>query len=86
MTSFRVDDMTCGHCTATITKALRALDPTASVRVDLARRQVDIDASTADATGLRTAIANPGYPAVLLDAAVADADQPARLKSGCCCG
>ena len=31
MRSFKVPDMSCGHCTATIEKAIKAIDPTASV-------------------------------------------------------
>jgi copper chaperone CopZ len=85
MTSFRVDDMTCGHCTGVITKALQAVEPGANVKVNLTTHQVDIDAPTADASRLRSAIENAGYPAVLLDGAPATAGQPAQRKSGCCC-
>ena len=33
---FNVPDMTCGHCVATVTKAVKALDPVAEVKADLA--------------------------------------------------
>ena len=34
MQVFRVDDMTCGHCVQAITRAVKAVDPEASVVVD----------------------------------------------------
>jgi copper chaperone len=86
MTSFRVDNMTCGHCTAVITEALQAIDPSARIRVNLGAHQVDIDSPTADVFRLHSAIANAGYPAVLLEGVVATADRPAKVKSACCCG
>ena len=43
MIAFQVNDMTCGHCVSTITKAVRAVDKGASVEVDLARHRVTID-------------------------------------------
>ena len=42
MISFQVTDMTCGHCVSTITKAIKALDNTAHVQIDLASHRVDI--------------------------------------------
>ena len=33
MLAFEVNDMTCGHCVATITEAVKALDPDGRVRV-----------------------------------------------------
>lgn len=40
MIAFEVNDMTCGHCVSTITKALQAVDKDAKVDIDLARRLV----------------------------------------------
>ena len=85
MTTFRVDRLTCGHCTGVITKALQVVEPSANVRVNLMTHQVDIESPTADALRLQSAIENAGYPAVLLDGAPATAGQPAQRKSGCCC-
>ena len=85
MLSFRVDDMTCGHCAGVITKALQATDPGARIRVDLATHQVDVHSPTADVFRLRSAMENAGYPAVLLDEVAATAGQPLS-RSGCCCG
>jgi copper chaperone len=35
MQVFRVNDMTCGHCVSTITKAIKATDKDAKVTIDL---------------------------------------------------
>ncbi|RYE07101.1 MAG: copper chaperone [Sphingobacteriaceae bacterium] len=48
MTIFTVKGMSCGHCANVITNAIKSLDPTASVAVDLARAQVEIDSVKPD--------------------------------------
>lgn len=68
MISFEVQDMTCGHCASTITKAVQATDQAAQVRIDLAAHRVDIDAGAADAQALRAAISDAGYTPVPLAA------------------
>jgi len=40
---FHVPDMSCGHCVATIEKALKAKDPTATLRTDLKARTAEIN-------------------------------------------
>ena len=40
---FHVPDMSCGHCVATIEKALKAEDPTATLRTDLKARTAEIN-------------------------------------------
>ena len=40
MIAFQVQDMTCGHCASTITKALKSVDPGAKVMIDLAKHLV----------------------------------------------
>ena len=35
--TMQITGMTCGHCVATVTRAVRAADPAADVKVDLAR-------------------------------------------------
>lgn len=59
---FHVPDMSCGHCTASIDKALKAVDPEASVDADLASKTVTI-ASAKDAARLQAALEGAGYPA-----------------------
>jgi copper chaperone len=87
MISFRLDDMSCGHCVDTITKALKAVDPAATLRFDLAAHRVDIESGTADAAVWSQAISQAGYTPVRLEcprAASGAAVAPARR--GCCCG
>lgn len=64
MISFQVNDMTCGHCVSTITKAVQALDKDAKVQVDLAKHLVQIDPVSADADELAQAIVQAGYAPV----------------------
>ena len=66
MISFEVQDMTCGHCASTITKAVQATDQAAQVRIDLSAHRVDIDAGAADVQALRAAISDAGYTPVPL--------------------
>ena len=42
---FNVPDMTCGHCVATITRAVKAVDPAAEVKADLAGKTVTVETS-----------------------------------------
>ena len=44
---FKVDDMTCGHCVARVTKVLKETDPTAEVTVDLPAHKVTVDGAGA---------------------------------------
>ncbi len=64
MVSFQVDDMTCGHCASTITKALKAADRDAKVNIDLARHLVTVEPAAAAPEALRAAIAEAGYTPV----------------------
>ncbi|MEK1843183.1 MAG: cation transporter, partial [Pseudomonas sp.] len=49
MQVFNVEDMSCGHCVKAITQALQAKDPAASVRIDLAAKEVGVESAlTAD--------------------------------------
>lgn len=64
MIAFEVNDMTCGHCASTITKAVKAADKDARVRIDLARHRVEIEPDDADAQELSDAIKEAGYTPV----------------------
>jgi len=64
MITFQVNDMTCGHCVGTITRALKDIDPQVDVRIDLQQHRVDIDASKRTAQELQAAIAEAGYTPV----------------------
>lgn len=59
-TEFIVSDMTCNHCVQTITRAVQAVAPGASVSADLTTHRVSIE-STADTSALQAAIAEEGY-------------------------
>lgn len=83
MITFEVNDMTCGHCASTITKAIKATDKDAQVTVDLAQHLVMVEPTEADAQELRNAIAKAGYTPVQVEAATVAA-KPA--KAGGCCG
>lgn len=43
MQVFNVQGMSCGHCVRAITQVLQAEDPAASVRVDLAAKEVGVE-------------------------------------------
>lgn len=62
--AFQVDDMTCGHCVSTITKAVKAADRHARVEVDLQRHLVQIEPFDANAEALGAAIRQAGYTPV----------------------
>ena len=61
MYELQVENMSCGHCVASVTKAVRALDGTAQVDVDLASKQVKVQ-SGASLDAVKAAIAEAGYP------------------------
>ena len=81
MIAFEVNDMTCGHCVSTITKALKGTDKDAKVQIDLATHRVLVEPATADTEELADAIKEAGYTPVAVEAA--KAVEPAK-KSGCC--
>lgn len=61
MVTFLVNDMSCGHCASTITKAVKAVDAAARLEFDLDRKLVRIDPVEADAKELQEAIEEAGY-------------------------
>jgi copper chaperone len=68
MITFEVPDMSCGHCVATITQAVKAADRDAAVRVDLGTHRVQIEPARADAQALAKAIEDAGYTPVAVAA------------------
>lgn len=78
MLRYTVGDMTCGHCVQTITKAVSALDPAATVAIDLPTKAVDVTSSVAP-EAVAGAIREAGYTPV--------AALPEVAPSGAsCCG
>lgn len=61
MLTLKVPDMSCGHCAATIEKAVKSVDPAAKVETDTEGKTVSID-STAQEQSIKAAIATAGYP------------------------
>lgn len=68
MITFEVNDMTCGHCASTITKAVKAADKDAQVQIDLANHRVQIEPRSADEATLGAAIKEAGYTPVAVPA------------------
>ncbi len=57
---FSVPEMSCGHCTAAIEKAVKDVDPAATVNCDLDTRRVAVDTSISQAD-VSLAIKAAGY-------------------------
>ncbi|MBK5525896.1 heavy-metal-associated domain-containing protein [Pseudomonas sp. TH06] len=64
MQVFNVEGMSCGHCVKAITNAVQAKDPAASVRVDLAAKEVGVE-SALSAEQVIEVISEEGYPVKL---------------------
>ncbi len=62
MTKFNVPDMSCGHCTAAIEKAVTAADEGADLEFDLETHTVTVSSTLAD-TVLAGILEKEGYPA-----------------------
>ena len=64
MQVFSVEGMTCGHCVRAVTQAVQSQDPVASVKVDLAAKEVGVESrlSAEQVIGL---ITEEGYSATL---------------------
>lgn len=83
MISIEVKDMTCGHCEATLRKAIAGVDQSATVNVDLATRRLNIE-SSAEPSSFIEAVRAAGYTPGSIDEVAAST--PAPAKRGCCCG
>ena len=58
---FTLPDMSCGHCVAAITEALKAVDAQAQVHIDREARTAEVDSQLPRET-LAAALAEAGYP------------------------
>lgn len=65
MTEFTVEGMSCGHCVNVVTQAIHALDPAATVDVDLGAKHVRVG-SDVDGFLLSQALRDAGYDPVLV--------------------
>ncbi len=61
-----VPDMSCGHCVATIEKAVNAADPSATMRTDLGAHSIEIE-TTVPTAALLQVLAEAGYQATVLE-------------------
>ncbi|WP_095109497.1 heavy-metal-associated domain-containing protein [Pseudomonas sp. Irchel 3E20] len=64
MQVFNVQGMSCGHCVKSVTQAIQAKDPAASVNVNLAAKEVGVE-SRLSADEVISLISAEGYPAKL---------------------
>lgn len=83
MTTFRIPDMTWGHCASTIASAVASVAKDAGVDFNIQEKLVKISGDAAEVE-LAEAIAEAGYTVE----AVADSPAPAQKRAGggCCCG
>ncbi|WP_453932712.1 heavy-metal-associated domain-containing protein [Acidovorax temperans] len=58
--TFQVQGMTCGHCERAVTQAIQQVDPAATVQIDRASGQVQVQSAT-PREQLAAAIAEEGY-------------------------
>lgn len=84
MLTYRVEDMTCGHCANTITKAVRSVDADAKVDVDLSHHLVRIEPTGAAADELLNVITKAGYTPVQVAAEATSTGGPSTRRGGCC--
>ena len=68
MITFQVDDMTCGGCAGAITRAVKAADQDAEVKVDLAAHRVQVTPAAAVVEEIANAIKDAGFTPVLVPA------------------
>ena len=64
MQVFNVQGMSCGHCVKAITQAVQAMDPAASVKVDLGAKEVGVESRLLPEEVIRV-ITDEGYSAKL---------------------
>lgn len=82
MLSYRIEDMTCGHCASTIARAVRAADARAGLEIDVHAKLIHIRPGEASAAELVEAISEAGYhPTPVTAVQYTDASG----RSGCCC-
>lgn len=57
----RMESITCGGCTRSVTRAIQSVDPNALIETDPVSRMVKIE-TTATAEALRQVLEEAGYP------------------------
>ncbi|MDO9501420.1 heavy-metal-associated domain-containing protein [Falsiroseomonas sp.] len=66
MVRFRILNMSCGGCAKGVTATLREAAAEMSLRIDLDRREVEVDAEANDAARLGQALMAAGWKAELV--------------------
>lgn len=59
-----IEGMTCGHCTARVTKALQAVKGVKSVAVSLEKKNAELEGDALDDAELRAAVEDAGYQVI----------------------
>ncbi|MCP8896474.1 heavy-metal-associated domain-containing protein [Shinella daejeonensis] len=60
----RIENMTCGGCAKSVTKAIQSVDPTARVEANPEARAVKVE-TTATAGAIQQVLEEAGYPATV---------------------
>lgn len=84
MVTFKINDMTCGHCASAIAKAVTSVDRSARVEIDIPRKLVQVNGEVATAV-LVGAIHDAGYTPEEIQVEPASPEDP-RASRGCGCG
>ena len=58
---FQIDNMNCGGCAGSVTKAIQSVDPLAKVSIDLTVKRVDVETSAAE-SAVAAVLKDVGYP------------------------
>ena len=59
--TLRVPDMSCGHCVASVSDAVRQVEGVADVSVDLEAKRVDVEGEGLELAPVAQAIRDAGY-------------------------
>lgn len=58
---FQIDNMTCGGCARSVTKAIHSVDPRAKVDIDLTLKRVNVESGSGEAA-IAAVLDDVGYP------------------------
>ena len=59
----RIENMTCGGCAKSVTKAIQSVDPNANIETNPSARIVKVE-TTATLAALQQVLEEAGYPAI----------------------
>jgi copper chaperone len=61
----KIENMTCGGCAKSVTKAIQSVDPSAGIETNPAARTVKVE-TTATSAALQKVLQDAGYPATTI--------------------